>query len=145
MKHNCPISVHYQIAVDVSEFYYFSIFNTSLHKEIKFQLHERAISFGWMCLGRGEVAMGRRFRCVLRKGEAPYRSHVVFLSPDTQGREVSKSSSSKERKALCPQFTLDIVITKNLLTVCKAAVFKQKHKASSITTSHEDKQMLLGP
>lgn len=117
-----------------------------MHKEIKFQLHERAIPFGWMCLSRGEVAMGRRPGCVLRKGEAPYRSHVVFLSPDTQGREVSKSTSSKERKALCPQFTLDIVvITKNLLTVCKAVVFRQKHKASSITTSHEDKQMLLGP
>lgn len=55
-----------------------------MHKDIKFQLHERAISFGWMCLGRGAVAMGRRLRCVLRKGEALYRSRVVFLFPDTQ-------------------------------------------------------------
>lgn len=128
MKHNCPISVHYQIADNVSGFHYFSIFNTSLHKEIEFQPHEKALSFGWMCLGRGEVAMGRRFRCVLRKGEAPYRSHAVFLSPDTQGREVSKSTSSKERKALCPQFTLDTVITKNLLMVCKAVVLSKNIK-----------------
>lgn len=81
----------------------------------------------------------------------------VFLSPDTQGREISKSTFSKESKSLCPRFTEDIAGTKTSLMVCKAVVFilmqradfrhflhRQKTRGIYDKPTSHDQQMFLG-
>lgn len=54
----------------------------------------------------------------LKRVRFSHTGPAFVLSPDTQGREASKSMSSSKGRALCPQFMEDM--TKNLLTVCKA-------------------------
>lgn len=89
-----------------------------------------------------------RVRCV-------YKILAFFLSPETQGRDISRATFPKESKTLHPQFTEDVATTKTEKQLadsvesccfnsdtesCPLSLEGRKHEASTVSTSHKTSQ-----